>query len=527
MNISFRGVSREQLGLSALSGIALTAAFPPVGMSLAAWIGLGFLLMSLRDAVPRQGFLLGLVAGAVHYATLLYWLVYTMHVYGYLPVWLSVLIFIPLVLYLSLYVGAFAWGVAFLGRTPGLALAMVPCAWVCLEYIRSFLLTGFPWGLLGYTQAHHLFVIQIADIFGVYGVSWVMAFSGAVAGLAWLHIRRLAWQGRPVTRQTAALSVSLLLIVMGAVWGYGKARVTSMARLAETAETVQVGVIQGNIDQNEKWDMVFRESIIAAYLRLSEQALRSKPLDLVVWPETSAPFYFGYDEDLTEAVLSGIRDKGPHFIVGSPTVEFSGPDDFYYNSAYLIAPNGEVSGRIDKVHLVPFGEYVPLRKWLPFIDPIVAQVGEFRTGKIGDTLKWSPADIGVLICYEVIFPELAARMVKNRAGLLVNITNDAWFGNTGAPWQHFDMAVFRAVENRRTVIRAANTGVSGWIDPVGRTRDASGLFVEAAMTAAVPVIADYRTVYNRHGDWLVWCCFIAMTLFVVVFLCLLKRWTDG
>ncbi|RJP84076.1 MAG: apolipoprotein N-acyltransferase [Desulfobacteraceae bacterium] len=521
------GLGREKLFLSVLSGVFLTAGFPLTGISLASWFALSFLLVALRDTPPRQSFFLGLAAGSVHYMTLLYWLVSTINIYGYLPLWLSVVIFIPLAFYLSLYIGVFAWLVSFAGGSPGIALVLVPCGWVCLEYLRSFMFTGFPWGLIGYTQANSLPIIQIADLFGVYGVSFILVFASGVIGFAWMHARGLAWKGRMVGRLTAAVYVSLLTGVMIVVWSYGMIRIGSMDKMIAESGTVNVGVIQGNIDQSEKWDRAFRESIISTYIRLSEQAARSKSLDLVIWPETSAPFYFNYDETLTEMVLQGIGNMGPDFIIGSPTVEFSGPDDFYYNSAYLISPNGEVAGRVDKVHLVPFGEYVPFRKWLPFISPMVEQVGEFKTGRIGDTLAWPPADIGVLICYEIIFPELAAHMVENGAGLLVNITNDAWFGNTGAPWQHFDMAVFRAVENRRAVIRAANTGVSGWIDPAGRVAAASGLFVEAALTGTVPVVKNFKTFYTRHGDLLVLCCFIAILGIVMVSIVESKKRTGG
>ncbi|MDA8403755.1 MAG: apolipoprotein N-acyltransferase [Desulfobacteraceae bacterium] len=523
MNILSPGLGREKLFLSVLSGVMLSAGFPLAGVSFAAWFALCFLIVALRDATPRQGFVLGLLAGGVHYTSLLYWLVSTMHIYGYLPLWLSVLIFIPLVFYLSFYTGVFAWMAASFGVSLWMALIVIPRGWVCLEYLRSFLFTGFPWGLLGYTQVRNLPVIQIADMFGVYGVSWVLAFSSGVTAFFWMHVKGWTWRGRAIHRLDMAGALSMLIFVLVTVWAYGEMRIGAADRMMAGSKTVNVGIIQGNIDQLEKWDLVFQERIISTYIRLSAQAARSMHLDLVVWPETSAPFYFNYDEDLTAKVLSGIGKLGPYFVIGSPTVEFSGPDDLYYNSAYLISPPGKVEGRVDKVHLVPFGEYVPLRKWLPFISPIVEQVGEFKTGKMGDTLAWPQADIGVLICYEAIFPELAASMVKNGAGLLVNITNDAWFGKTGAPWQHFDMAVFRAVENRRALIRAANTGVSGWIDPAGRIRETSGLFVEAAMTGSVPVVRDYRTFYTRHGDLPVLCCFIAMTVLVMVSLFQSKR----
>jgi apolipoprotein N-acyltransferase len=219
---------------------------------------------------------------------------------------------------------------------------------------------------------------------------------------------------------------------------------------------------------------------------------------------------------MTKMVLQAIRAMKTYFVVGSPTVEFMGSQNFLYNSAYLVTPDGDIAARNDKVHLVPFGEYVPLKKWLPFINHLVAQVGEFKSGKKGDTLKWAPADIGVLICYEIIFPELASELVANNAGLLVNITNDAWFGKTSAPYQHFSMAVFRAVENRRSLIRAANTGISGFIDPSGRVLNQSELFEKVTMTCSVPVIKNQTTFYNRHGNLLVLSCFIVLAFIIII-----------
>ncbi len=171
-------------------------------------------------------------------------------------------------------------------------------------------------------------------------------------------------------------------------------------------------------------------------------------------------------------------------------------------------PDGTVSGKYDKTHLVPFGEYVPIKRWLPFIGKMVEGVGDFKPGKIGHTIKWGTYRLGVQICYEIIFPNLARAMVKNNAALIVNITNDAWYGRSSAPYQHFSMAVFRAVENRRSLVRAANTGISGFIDPAGRIKGKTQLFQEDVMARSMPIIT-LKSFYTRFGDVFAVMCLIS------------------
>jgi len=197
--------------------------------------------------------------------------------------------------------------------------------------------------------------------------------------------------------------------------------------------------------------------------------------------------------------LEGIQKTDTDFLIGSPS--FSGKEGniTYYNSAYLISPGSERFPKYDKAHLVPYGEYVPFKKWFPFLGKMVAQVGDFRPGKAGKTIPWKQDALGVQICYEIIFPGLSRAMVKNDAVLLINITNDAWFGTTSGPYQHFSMTVLRAVENRRALARAANTGISGFIDPAGRILASTPLLQEAAITRTLPLIRK-KTFYTRFGD---------------------------
>ncbi len=508
-------INSPKVMLCLLSGLLLTAGFPLTGVSYAAWVAVVFLLFAIRDLSALNGFYLGLLTGFVHFVTLLYWLAGTMHTYGFLPLSLSVLFLLLLAVYLSSYIGGFAAAMAGCCESPAAALVMAPVLWVGAEYLRSFLFSGFPWGLIGYSQYKHLHLIQISDIFGIHGISFLVVFANSVVFFGLARGFRYRWRGKRIGNALVGVSIPVLAAVIILTLIYGKGRLTSVDRMIETADAVKVAVVQGNIPQPEKWDEQFQEDTVEKYLSMSRKAAHAGP-DLVVWPETAAPFYFEYDEAMTERVLKAVDGMESAFLIGAPAVALQAEEVFYYNSAYLAGPDGNILGRYDKVHLVPFGEYVPLKKWLPFIHKMVVQVGEFQTGEPGTTLKWERADMGVAICYEIIFPRLCAAMVYNHAGLLVNITNDAWFGNTSAPYQHFSMAVFRAVENRRSLVRAANTGISGFIDPAGRILEATGLFKAAALTRGLPVIRDMTSFYTRHPDLLALFCFVASLLFIMI-----------
>jgi apolipoprotein N-acyltransferase len=520
------GLSTQQIALAILSGLALTAGFPPVGWIAAPWAAFVLLFWAICDLDAAKSLKAGLIAGLSHYLSLLFWLVPTMNRYGYLPVWLSVIILILLAFYLSLYTALFTFLIAWLRMGPAASLMIIPALWVSLEYLRGVLFTGFPWGLIGYSQYDFLKLVQISDIFGVYGIGFLIMLANCVLFFTLACLSGRKWFNKSVGWPLVTASAAFTIFLTAGAALYGHHRLASIDKMTEHAKKMTISVIQGNIDQDVKWDIEFRNATIDTYFRLSRQELGLNP-DLIIWPETAAPFYFGYHADLTEKVVGGIRDMGPYFLIGAPTFEIIEENDQYYNSAYMISPDGRVLQRYDKVHLVPFGEYVPFKKFLPFLGKIVEQVGDFNTGEIGSTLKWGQIDTGVLICYEAIFPGLAAKLVQNNSGLLVSITNDAWFGDTGAPYQHFIMAAFRAIETRRSLVRAANTGISGFIDPSGRILGQTGLFKEAAMTRKLPIIRSCQTPYTRHGDVLVWVCFIASMLYVMIKFLQIKFFPKG
>ena len=493
-----------------LSGLLLTCSFPNIGISWFAWFALVPLLICLRDLPPKQSFYLGFLTGFIHYLTLAYWLAYTMRTYGHLPAYLCVVILFALSAYLALYVAVFSAAVAGLRKKPLTCLFIISFLWVCLEYIRSFLFTGFPWEFIGHSQFRSLNIIQISDILGVYGISFLIVLSNTTIFLVFLCLTQKKRQGRKISKSIAAGSIFIFIIIFCFYWLYGKRQIKSVDELSKSAGSAHVTIVQGNIDQSKKWDPRFQAETTIKYINLSLSA-KDHHSDLIIWPETATPFYLIYNTELTQPVQKAVQDIGTYFLIGSPSfIQVNGNIE-YYNSAYLIDQEGNVRDKYDKVHLVPFGEYVPFNKWLPFLGKIVAQVGDFRSGIKGDTIQWGGNKLGVQICFEIIFPNLSRAMVKNGALLLVSITNDAWFGKTGAPYQHFSMSVFRTVENRRAFVRSANTGISGFVDPVGRIIAKTDLFQEAVMTRFVPLL-DKITFYTRFGDIFAKLCLVIILI---------------
>ncbi len=513
--------NKTNIALAISSGLLLTGSFPNVNFNWLAWFAFVPLLISLRNLSFKKSFFLGFLAGVTHYLTLVYWLIYTMRTYGHLPWYLCVVILILLSAYLALYFAVFSAAASRLFSKPSVLFLMLPVFWVGLEYIRSFFLSGFPWELIGYSQFNTLHILQISDIFGVYGVSFLVALSNATIFIAFLSLTGLNWQGAKITKTLAIFSIFVFAFIFIIAWSYGAWRIKSIDRLVAKSPAKRVAFVQGNIKQSEKWDKAFQLATIKKYIDLSHRTKRQKA-DLVVWPETAAPFYFLKDTQLSKMLLGGITDIPADFIIGSPCYERRNNRVDYYNSAYLISSAGHMYGRYDKAHLVPFGEYIPLKRWLPFLGKIVEHVGDFRPGKKGNTLQWNNHRLGFLICYEIIFPDLSRAMAKNQAALLVNITNDAWYGRTSAPYQHFSIAVFRAVENRRALVRSANTGISGFIDPVGRVIDSTDLFQDAVRTNSVPLINE-TSFYTRFGDLFAICCLSVMVLVILADLIRNKR----
>jgi apolipoprotein N-acyltransferase len=495
------------------SGFLLTASFPDFGHGFFAWVALVPLMISLSNLSRLNGFRIGFLAGLVHYVTLLYWFVPFLKTYGPFSIYLSMVVLFLLSAYIALYLALFSMMFLWLNASVISCFFLSPIIWVSLEYIRSFLFTGFPWELLGYSQFNALHIIQISDILGVVGISFLIVIFNTTLFLWFLFFSKRRWRGQNVSRNHLQLITAVFVILFAMVWGYGTRQIHSVDKAIAGSPEKRIAIVQGNIDQTLKWDSAHQRSTVHKYLDLSLTQRVEKP-DLIVWPETAMPFYLFHHLPLTEMVTRGIQEAGTDFIVSSPFFVQRENRIQYFNRAFLILPDGTVPDTYDKAHLVPFGEYVPLKKWLPFLGKMVEQVGDFSAGKVGETIKWREHRIGMLICYELIFPYLSRAAVRNGADVLINLTNDAWYGYSSAPYQHFSMAVFRAIENRRSLVRSANTGISGFIDPVGRVLTETPIFKEASLTMGVPLLR-VSTLYTRWGDIFPRGCLVVLIFMIV------------
>jgi apolipoprotein N-acyltransferase len=309
----------------------------------------------------------------------------------------------------------------------------------------------------------------------------------------------------------AGLSLSMVLLCSAFI--YGHLKLAQVCGQINGVPSRTISVIQANISQDRKWDKAFVDETIDKYSRLSLEAM---PCDLVVWPETALPFYYGMDPVPSNRVDAMVRKAGTFFLIGIPAARPSDHGFLYYNRACMLNPLALPKGYYDKHHLVPFGEYVPFKRLLWFAEKLTAGAGDFSKGETGPVpLKFGTGTTGVLICFEIIFPDIARAFVRNGADILTTMTNDAWFGRTQAALQHFSMAVFRAVENRRSVVRAANTGISGFIDPSGTILEKTDIFTACALTRQVPVMSG-QTFYTRHGDLAAKGCLVAFLLICVI-----------
>jgi len=484
--------------LAAISGLLLAVIFPRLNLWLIAWVSLVPLLAAADGKAGAAGFKLGWISGAIFHVGLVYWVTVSMTTYGKLPQAVSIPILLAFAAFLGLFTGLPLWAACSVQQRRGWGFSLtLPFLWVAVEHLKSWFLTGFPWDLLGYSQYRILPLVQIADITGVYGISFLIV---SVNCALYAVMRRLTGKGR---MPWAEISFSCLLFA--AVWGYGEKRLRDL-EAAPAGDVLQVAIVQPNISQDVKWDPAYLEQTLEKFARLTRQAWQGRPA-LVVWPESATPFFFQSEQAYRTRVADILREPGgAYLLLGSPSwKESSGGRLSYHNSAFLIGPGAEMAGRYDKQHLVPYGEYVPFARFFPFIQKMVEGIGDFSPGEPGSLIRLPNCPFGVPICYEIIFPDLVRRFSAAGAKFLVNITNDAWFGQTSAPYQLLAIAALRAVESRRYVARCANTGVSAIIEPTGAIRRETGLFAEAVLSAPV-YCRDEITFYARGGDVFSWCC---------------------
>jgi apolipoprotein N-acyltransferase len=500
--------------LAALSGVLLFLSFPKFGHGAVAWVALLPLLLALPGATAGQAFRLGYLTGLISAVGLLYWTAFVVVQYGGLSLGAGIAAMLVLSLAVAALAASWAWAVArLLHRFGPAAFFAAPAVWVAIELVRVHTLLRFPWCLLGYSQHRMLPFVQVASVTAVYGVSFLVASGSALLAYSGTEPRR--------GRRRGAL-LALAVMVLG-TWSLGLRAMSVPVR--EEGRT-RVGLVQGGIRQEDKWVPEHAWANVARHVELTERAAR-EGARLVIWPESAVPFRFDEAPVLAETLRDLVRRERIHLFFGNDDIEReAGAGRRIFVGAKMLDPGGEVTYRYRKIQLVPFGEYVPLRPVFTLggrlAAKVVAEVSDFTPGSEPSVGRVGERALGGFICYEAIFPALVRAFTTGGAELLVNVTNDAWYGTTSAPYQHMAMAVFRAVENRRYLVRAANTGITAVVDPRGRVLDPTRLFETTVLVRDVPFVAE-RTFYTRNGDIFAVGCLLGTALLLV--LTLRPPWT--
>ena len=498
-------------GLAALSGAVLSLSFPGYGVWPLAWVGFLPFLAAVRNKSLLSAPFLGWVMGIFYFGLSLGWVKNTLTDFGHLPLWLAIFVNFLMVTVLALYTGLFSYIYVKIAQKSGeaTALAFAPFIWVAVEFFRgNFWFLAFPWLRLADSQYAVLTLIQVADIAGEEGIGLLMVTVNVAlyALLRWRQTPPVALSTFPV--QQVAYATLLLALTLF----YGLVKLSDYA--PTPGEGVKVALVQGNIDQQRKWDTDYRAEQVSLYIRKTGEAV-ANGAKLIVWPEASAPFYFNQEQLYSPMVEELVSSGKIPILFGSPGYEKKGNETVAYNRAWVVRPDGGKE-KFDKVNLVPFGEYIPLKKILFFLDKMVSGIGDMEPGEELKPLDAGGYLLGAQICYEIIFPQYSRTLAEKGATVLVNITNDSWYGRTAASHQSLAMAVYRAVENRKPVLRAAQTGISAIVQPDGSITGETNLFEEAILYGHFTPVRG-KTLYNTTGDILSWLC-ATFTLYGLFFL---------
>jgi apolipoprotein N-acyltransferase len=496
--------------LSAVSGALLALSFPRFGHPACAWIALVPLLLALSGwrgrpgpipgQPPMRAFTLGLVAGLVYFIGTIYWTSTVLATFGGMSTPLALLAMLLLAAYLAIFPALASVVLSMLlERTGRSAYFVLPAAWVATEYARGALFGGFPWVPLGNSQVSVLAVAQVASVFGVHGLSALVALVNAVIAYALLG---------PARARLVSMGATVALLTVIAAWGSWR---VAEGALTREGTPIRIGLIQGNVAQEDKLarNPQTDRRIFTTYIGMTRDAVR-RGAQYVIWPESSTPFTFGEDP-VGDAVLRDLaREVRVPILFGSEQIVRDPARPRLYNAAFLLAPDGTTAGVYRKIHLVPFGEFFPLQDWIAFAAPLVRRFLPFSAGEGPVMLPIDGHPTSTAICYEVIFPALARDAVAAGSELLTTVTNDGWYGSSSAPYQHFEMASMRAIEQGRYLARAANTGISGVVDPYGRIVRASGIFEQVGLVEEARLLRS-RTIYSMIGDVIAYAS-IAVTL---------------
>jgi len=494
--------------LAFFSAILLVLCFPGFDVEYIAWFALVPLLIAIRNKDLKSAFGLCFFTGIIFYIGVSYWLNETTGV-----TWIDFII--VGIFLISCYFGLFGLAFNFISKRTELPVFIVaPFIWVSIEYARSHAgLLGFPWVIMGHSQYLNIPIIQISGFTGVYGISFLIVMVNVVISEV-IHDRSIAL--KPIIVTVTVLVVSLV---------YGLSVVTK----EPGGDTVNISVIQGNIHQEIKWKRELLKQHIEKHTQLTREALENGKTSLIVWPETAVQGLIKHDNSLEQTISTLAREIKTHLLFGSSQQPKYGTKEFRrkntFNSAFMVSPEGEIMGQYNKINLLPFAEYLPYKDSFPWPSRIVSKAGNFTPGTEYTIFNLNGVNFAVLICWETTSADLFRKFVKNGAAFTVNITNESWFGETDAPYHFAAMNVFRAVENRVSLVRSANTGISCFIDPYGRImgrvhdHNNKDIFVEGYLTKEIPLSRE-RTFYTKYGD-----IFAYMNLIVTAFmlgLCFLK-----
>jgi apolipoprotein N-acyltransferase len=522
--VFLRMADKSRLSLAFSSGLLLALAFPKADQGWLAWLAPGATLTLALGLSGKKAFLVGFLAGLGRYLLSLSWFL-CIPVPAY-----AVTAWLAMCLVLSLFAGAWCWVCCcVIPGTPrlpeGLATAkpfrvgvlavwsaLCAAAWVAMEMGFAHVLTGFPWNLLGASQYRFLPLIQIASITGVYGVSFLVAWL-SVSLAAAVCVLKLGRYGR-----ASVVVLGLPLLGIAAVLLFG---CTQLAAPVSGGRFLRVALIQPSIPQRLIWDRNEVTNRLGRLVDLSRQALAQGP-DLLVWPEAAIAGALARTR-ATQELVAGLLRNGHTWMVfgaedsGRRTRSDGTEETAEFNSAFLITPTGDLAARYYKRHLVAFGEYMPGARWLPFLKRFRERGGGFSSGKGPERFRIGQpsATISPLICFEDLFPHLARESVTEDTDVLLNLTNNGWFGQSAAQWQHAASALFRAIENGVPLVRCTNNGLTCWIDPQGRLHEvyfpgSQDIYRAGYKLAAIPLrdpaAPQVMTFYNRHGDWFGWSC---------------------
>jgi apolipoprotein N-acyltransferase len=491
-----------------LSAGLLILAFPRYNLGWLGWVALVPLLSALSGRSATHGFFQAFLCGMIFFVLAFDWV---FEASGY-----TLLHHLLLCAYMGLYFGLFGLLFSLLCKRLGVTMALfsVPFIWVFLEYVRSNMgFMALPYAWLGYTQHAYPLVIQIASVAGAYGVSFLLAIanSAVAAFLLALLYRSKNFNIRPncaiSNRGLVGIAATAIFFIIFTLC-YGLIVISKPT----VGKKIKVSVVQGNIEQAKKWDRRYRNYILETYEELSREASKGQPT-LIIWPEAATPGFVLSDFSLKKRFTGLVQEINAYFLIGSTEYPKLQKPPFGVgqsgNTALFFSPDGKVLGQYLKIHLLPFGEYLPYRETIPWSWIDVPKVTSTMPGQELTVFQCPTFRFSAPICWETIFPDMPREFVKSGAQFLVNITNEAWFGRSVGPQHYVISSVFRAVENRVYVVRCANTGISCFIDPygrvVGRVKDDKGqdIFVRGVLTETV-IPMESRTLYTRYGDWLVW-----------------------